>query len=298
MLPPTPQGKETDVQRMPRFGVALTGLVVLTALVVAGSAIGRSQAKPSNQQEPFISSKIAVVVGATLTGNQGTWNGTQPITLSNQWLRCNEGATDCNKIKNATGTSYTIVGGYAQTPVNNLDDQHRPIGEGYIVDYDSATGAFTNWKSYEHPKSPAGLEFVTHFEGISSVENGVYTLSAGSSLTGTSTFEVGSVATVRRNTDGSFGEAAWVDLSYPGVDASITSDSVVGNQVVGTNTEQKLAQLTYGLRGRIPDGMLVRVSSISPDNEKAYATQAEFLREIADSIAPQYQARVFGSAAL
>lgn len=73
---------------------------------------------------------------------------------------------------------------------------------------------------------------------------------------------------------------------------------VVGNQVVGTNTEQKLAQLTYGLRGRIPDGMLVRVSSISPDNEKAYATQAEFLREIADSIAPQYQARVFGSAAL
>jgi hypothetical protein len=108
-----PQGKETDVQRMPRFGVALTGLAVLTALVVAGSAIGRSQAKPSNQQEPFISSKVAVVVGATLTGNQGAWNGTQPITLSNQWLRCNEGATDCNKIKNATGTSYTIVKGDA-----------------------------------------------------------------------------------------------------------------------------------------------------------------------------------------
>jgi hypothetical protein len=104
-----PQGKETDVQRMPRFGVALTGLAVLTALVVAGGAIGRSQAKPSNQQEPFISSKVAVVVGAKLTGNQGAWNGTQPITLSNQWLRCNKDALDCKKITNATGTDYTIV---------------------------------------------------------------------------------------------------------------------------------------------------------------------------------------------
>ena len=42
--------------------------------------------------------------------------------------------------------------------------------------------------------------------------------------------------TVRRNPDGSFGEAAWVDLNYPGVDPStaITScNSVAGNQVVG-----------------------------------------------------------------
>ncbi|PPE71358.1 EpsI family protein [Caldimonas thermodepolymerans] len=70
---------------------------------------------------------------------------------------------------------------------------------------------------------------------------------------------------------------------------------VVGERVVGTNTEQKLAQLSYGLRGRIPDGMLVRVSSIHPDNQAAYAAQERFLREIAQSIAPQYQSRVFGS---
>ena len=97
------------MQRTPSFGVALTGIAVLTALVVAGSAIGRSQAKPSLQQEPFIASKIAVVVGATLTGNKGTWNGTEPITYSYQWLRCNEDAVDCKKITNATGTKYTIV---------------------------------------------------------------------------------------------------------------------------------------------------------------------------------------------
>lgn len=73
---------------------------------------------------------------------------------------------------------------------------------------------------------------------------------------------------------------------------------VVGDQVVGTNTEQKLAQLRYGLRGRIPDGMLVRVSSIHPNNAAAYATQAGFLRDLATSIAPQFQSRVFGTTAL
>jgi len=97
------------VQRMPRFGVALTGVVVMTALVVAGSATGRSQAKPSLQQEPFIQSKVAPVVGATLTGNKGNWNGTEPITYSYQWLRCNVDAVNCKKITNATGTTYTIV---------------------------------------------------------------------------------------------------------------------------------------------------------------------------------------------
>jgi hypothetical protein len=62
---------------------------VLAALLLASSATGRSQAKPSNQQEPFIATKIAVVVGAKLTGDKGGWNGTDPITYTYQWLRCN-----------------------------------------------------------------------------------------------------------------------------------------------------------------------------------------------------------------
>jgi hypothetical protein len=96
-------------QRTPGVGVLLVTVAVLTALAVAGSATGRSQAKPSNQQEPFIASKIAVVIGATLTGNKGAWNGTEPITYTYQWRRCNEDALSCDKIPNATGTSYTVV---------------------------------------------------------------------------------------------------------------------------------------------------------------------------------------------
>ena len=35
-----------------------------------------------------------------------------------------------------------------------------------FVDYDSATGVFSNWAAFSYPN---GTNFVTHFEGISSV---------------------------------------------------------------------------------------------------------------------------------
>ena len=97
------------MQRIPRFGLVLAGAAVLAALLLASSATGRSQAKPSNQQEPFIATKIAVVVGAKLTGDKGGWNGTDPITYTYQWLRCNVDAINCKNVNNATGTQYTVV---------------------------------------------------------------------------------------------------------------------------------------------------------------------------------------------
>jgi parallel beta-helix repeat protein len=131
------------------------------------------------------------------------------------------------------GTSYTICGGFSQLPVSVEEMQTRPIGMASLVDYDSATGQFSNWKSFSYPNGPAGAVFDTHFQGISSVEKGVYTLNAGAALTSPDSPLIGSWVTVRRDADGSFGDAAWVDLSYPGISAPITSDSVIGNQLVG-----------------------------------------------------------------
>ncbi len=131
------------------------------------------------------------------------------------------------------GTSYTICGGYSPDPVNNFDDQTRPLGRGYLVDYNSATGKFGNWTAFDYP---FGQNFITHFEGISSVEKGVYTLSADSVQAGTSDPAQGSWVSVRRNPDGSFGPATWVNLNYTGVDPTThitSSNAVYGNQVVG-----------------------------------------------------------------
>lgn len=53
-----------------------------------------------------------------------------------------------------------------------------------------------------------------------------------------------------------------------------------GRDVVRGNLEQGFSRLRHGLRGEIPDGLLFRVSSISPDAEKAFAAQDAFVRDL------------------
>ena len=124
------------------------------------------------------------------------------------------------------GTGYTIVGGYSQLVGQG------PIGNGYMVDYDAATGQFTHWTSFADPNG-AGKDFITHFEGISGVEKGVYTLSADSLLSGSTGPAQGSFVSVRRNADGTFGTPSWVNLNFPGSSGITSSNSVAGNNVVG-----------------------------------------------------------------
>ena len=123
------------------------------------------------------------------------------------------------------GTSYTICGGYSM-PL----EPGKAASGGYLVDYDSSTEQFTHWTSFT---DPLGQSLATHFQGISSTEAGVYTLGANEAQPGSSTVLVGSVASVRRNPDGTFGPAVWTDLSDPAVQAPLTADAVEGNQVVG-----------------------------------------------------------------
>jgi hypothetical protein len=134
------------------------------------------------------------------------------------------------------GTSYTICGGYSPVAANNLADQKLPLtqGQGYLVDYDSATRQFSNWTSFDYPNSPQGSNFITHFEGISSTEPGIYTLSADSVQTDSANLVQGSWVRVRRTSEGGFDQGEWIDLNYPGSTHSVTSsNSVYGNQVVG-----------------------------------------------------------------
>jgi trimeric autotransporter adhesin len=128
------------------------------------------------------------------------------------------------------GTSYTIVGGFSKLPVNNMSNQEAPIGTGYIVDYNSATGRFSHRKAMTYP---IGFNLLTHFEGISSEQPGVYQLAADSVQLGSGHLIQGSWVVLKRNRNGSFGKSSWVDLNYPGVLGWTSNDSVAGNQVVG-----------------------------------------------------------------
>lgn len=132
--------------------------------------------------------------------------------------------------------SYTICGGYSPIETNNMQDQSRPLDQGkaYLVDYNAATNTLSNWTSFDYPNGPLGVNFITHFEGISSVEAGVYTLNADSVQANSSNVAQGSFVSVLRNADGSFTVDQWVDLNFNNTTDSITSsNSVYGNNVVG-----------------------------------------------------------------
>ncbi|BBO21729.1 MAG: hypothetical protein AMXMBFR31_08690 [Candidatus Desulfobacillus denitrificans] len=75
----------------------------------------------------------------------------------------------------------------------------------------------------------------------------------------------------------------------------ITYWITVGDQVVNAGYKRKLAQIRYGITGSVPDGILVRASSIERDEQNAYAMQEAFLRELLASMPPEARARLGGS---
>lgn len=57
----------------------------------------------------------------------------------------------------------------------------------------------------------------------------------------------------------------------------------VGDRTVSGILDRQWAKLVTGFRGRVPDGVLVRVSSISADSKEAFATQARFIRDLIEA---------------
>lgn len=75
----------------------------------------------------------------------------------------------------------------------------------------------------------------------------------------------------------------------------ITYWIVIGDRVVTSGTEQKLAQIRFGMRGLIPDGILIRVSSIDKNSEHAFEIQDEFIRSMVAEMKTTDRARLIGT---
>ncbi|HWP18616.1 MAG TPA: EpsI family protein [Burkholderiaceae bacterium] len=75
----------------------------------------------------------------------------------------------------------------------------------------------------------------------------------------------------------------------------ITYWLVVGDELAHFGLEHRWTTLKYGLTGRIPDGMLVRVSSIDPDNRAAFSLQQAFIADMLQALSPDARTRLVGS---
>ena len=74
----------------------------------------------------------------------------------------------------------------------------------------------------------------------------------------------------------------------------ITFWVTVGDKAVLPGFDQKLQQLRYGLTGNVPDGMLVRISSIDNDNDKAYQLQTIFIQDLLLAVNVKERIRLIG----
>ncbi|MFD2366074.1 exosortase-associated protein EpsI, B-type [Pseudoduganella sp. GCM10020061] len=75
----------------------------------------------------------------------------------------------------------------------------------------------------------------------------------------------------------------------------ITYWVVVGDRVVDNSWDMKKVKLSYALRGLIPDATLVRVSSITPDEESGFALQDDFVRQMLAAMPEQQQRHYAGT---
>ena len=68
----------------------------------------------------------------------------------------------------------------------------------------------------------------------------------------------------------------------------------IGDTAIQGKLQRRLADLRYGLTGRIPDGMLFRVSSIDPDPAQAYRFQDLFVDQLLAAVPREERKRLSG----
>ncbi|GAB5447325.1 hypothetical protein [Gymnodinialimonas sp.] len=123
-------------------------------------------------------------------------------------------------------TSYTIAGGYSDLDSLGLD-------AGYLLDYDSKTNTITNFTTFQYDGQPL-KSLISHFDGITGTKDGYHLTGDFVDVDGPGAF----FAEVERKPDGSFSDARWSEIAFPGDDVTATSgNTVVDDTVLGVYVE-------------------------------------------------------------
>lgn len=92
--------------------------------------------------------------------------------------------------------------------------------------------------------------------------------------------------------------AVQIDTSLGRRREPVTYWTVVGDYIDKGGLDKRWIELRYVFKHRIPDGMLVRMSSIDDNTSNAYAVQTQFANAMVSAIAPEHRSRFAGNSAL
>ncbi len=131
--------------------------------------------------------------------------------------------------------SYTIAGGSGEALKRS--GGRLEAGEGYLIDYDSITGRFSNYTTFSY-RNRDRTDLITHFEGIYRTKAGNYRLpSISVALNEKQDAAIASVVTVKRNRQGGFkADARWQDLDVTRSSNGAQSVFSTGNSLYGDVT--------------------------------------------------------------
>ena len=68
----------------------------------------------------------------------------------------------------------------------------------------------------------------------------------------------------------------------------------VGDQVIKSTFDKRIAEIRLGLTGQIPDGLLFRVSSIDTDDAHGFAMQQKFAADMMAAVPPKARKQLSG----
>ncbi|WP_050415601.1 exosortase-associated protein EpsI, B-type [Azoarcus sp. CIB] len=68
----------------------------------------------------------------------------------------------------------------------------------------------------------------------------------------------------------------------------------VGDRVISSRMHKKFVEMSYGFGGEIPDGMLLRLSSIDAGTAHAYDVQVQFAEDLLSAVRPEHRTQLFG----
>ncbi|MCV2370148.1 exosortase-associated protein EpsI, B-type [Roseateles oligotrophus] len=69
---------------------------------------------------------------------------------------------------------------------------------------------------------------------------------------------------------------------------------LMGDEATTSNTQRKWVSIRYGLKRQIPEGMLIRVSSINPEMDKAIPLHKDFINQLMLAMPENQRDRVIG----